>query len=270
VVVTLDTDESLAGDTTGGVSAVSGYACVSWNETGPEAAYRLDVQQDVNLHARLDCEADLDLFLLTDCDSDSCGAWDNNEFVVTLTARAEPYYLVVDGYLGDEGPFSLDLRAYALGPPPEICASAAAVGCGEAPVEQNGNLFELPNRLLADVCATYLEWGGEQWFAVSLSDSAELSAAISEHFFDAALWLFDGCEPGSACVAFADEAGAQGTETLEYRNLTGAAHTYYLAVDAFREIESASAGAYLLTVTCEGQLVASERSTLGGVKAMFR
>lgn len=269
-VVTLDTDETLSGDTTGGTSQVGGYACVAWQETGPEAVFLLDVQQDVNLHVRLEAQVDLDLFLLTDCDSDSCAAWDNGEFMVTLPARAEPYVLVVDGYLGDEGPFNVVLRAYAWGPPPEVCATAAQVVCGTSPVAMNGNLFELPNRLLADVCATYLERGGEQWYAVTLSDSATVTAVITDHFFDAAFWFYDGCAPGSECVAFVDAAPTEGIEELSYRNLSGVEHTYYLAVDAFHEIQSAGEGGYRLTFTCEGQIVPNERSSLGNIKAMFR
>ena len=270
LTVTLDTDEILTGDTTGGTSAVSGYDCVGWQETGPEAVWLLDVQQDMNLHVRLEAEVDLDLFLLTDCDSDACAAWHTGEFVVNLPSRPEPYVLVVDGYLGAEGPFSVTLNAFASGPPPEVCGEAEPVACDETPVEIVGNLFERPNRLLADVCATYLEWGGEQWYTFSLSDSAEVSADISNHFFDVALWLFDGCEPGSRCVAFADENGVEGAETLTYRNLTGAAHTYVLAVDAFREIVSESGGAFLLTTTCEGQSVPAETRSFGDIKAMFR
>jgi len=269
-VVTLDTDETLSGDTTGEVSQVAGYACAEWQETGPEAVFLLDGHQDVNLHVRLDAGVDLDLFLLTDCDSDSCAAWDASEFVVTVPARAEPYYLVVDGYLGAEGPFTVDLRAYAWGPPPEACAEAVPVVCRTTPAPVYGNLFERPNRLLADACATYLERGGEEWYAVTLSDSAVVTAEITEHFFDAAFWLFDGCDPGSECVAFVDAAPTEGVEELSHRNLSGAEHTYYLAVDAFHEIGSSGAGAYLLTFTCEGQIVAAESATLGGVKAMFR
>jgi len=268
--VPLATADTLSGDTTGGVSQVAGYACVGWQETGPEAVFLLDVQQDVNLHVRLAAEVDLDLFLLTDCDCDSCAAWHSTEFVVNLPSRAEPYVLVVDGYLGAAGPFTVELYGYAAGPPPEVCASAADVACGAEPVFLEDNLFAQPNQLLADACATYLEWGGEQWYAISLSDSAEVTAGISDHFFDAAIWLFDDCEPGSACVAFADETGVEGTEELSHRNLTGADHTYYLAVDAFHEVESESAGAYKLTLTCEGQIVANETTSFGDIKAMFR
>ncbi|MBU0740930.1 hypothetical protein KKG45_10535 [bacterium] len=270
LVVTLATDETQSGDTTGGASAVAGYACVAWQETGPEAVYLLDVQQDVNLHVRLDAEVDLDLFLLTDCDSDSCAAWHSSEFVVNLPSRAEPYVLIVDGYLGAEGPFAVDLHGYASGPPPGVCGDAVAVVCGEEPVGLDGNLFAQPNQLLADACATYLERGGEQWYAVSLSDSAEVTAGISEHFFDAAIWLFDGCEPGSQCVAFADGAGVEGAEELIHRNLTGAGQTYYLAVDAFHEVQSEGAGAYLLTFSCTDQIVPAETSSFGDLKAMFR
>ena len=262
--------DTLSGDTTAAPSLVDGYDCVAWQETGPEAVYLLDVVQDLNLHVRLDTDVDLDLFLLTDCDSDSCAAWHASEFLVSLPARDDPYVLVVDGYMGAEGPFDLQLMGYGAGPGDDVCASATPVGCSESPLDYPGNLYELPNRLLSDDCASFLEWGGEQWFAVTLTDSASVTAAISEHLFDAALWLYDDCGDDAECVAFADEDSAEETETISFRNLSGVTHTYYLAVDAFREIESLSSGSFVLTFTCTGQFVANERKSLGDMKAMFR
>jgi hypothetical protein len=176
----------------------------------------------------------------------------------------------VDGYLGAEGPFELLMTGYGAGPDEDVCIDATPVGCNTTPLAYPGNLYELPNRLLGDDCATFLEWGGEQWFAVTLTDSATVTAVISDHFFDAALWFYDGCGDEAACVGFADAGSTEESETITFRNLGGATHTYYLAVDAFREIESPSAGGFLLTFTCTGQFVANERKSLGDMKAMFR
>ncbi len=270
LVVTPDLSEALSGDTTGGVSQADGYACVGWQETGPEAIWLLDVQEDTALHAAVDADVDLDIFLLTACDSDSCAAWHASEFLTVLPARAEPYVLVVDGYLGAEGPFELSLTGYGAGPGAEVCATAELVTCDTPPTTTGGNLFERPNRLLGDACATYLQFGGEQWFAVSLSDSAVLDVDTSEHYFDAALWLYDACDAEAVCVAFADAASAEGAESLTYQNLTGARRTYYLAVDAFRAVESEAGGAFTLQFGCTGQLVANQRKSLSDIKAMFR
>ncbi|MBK9303595.1 MAG: hypothetical protein IPM94_06850 [bacterium] len=225
-------DTVVTGDTAGGVSAVDGYSCVGWNESGPESVLLLDVPAAATVHLILEADADLDLFLLSGCDSDLCVAHHTREFVVELAGRPEPWVVVVDGYLGASGPWSLTVRAFAAGVPPEVCATATPLPCRTVADEAEGSLYGLPNQLFADDCAEYLEAGGEQWYAVSLADSALATLTLGDQSFDAALWLFDGCGEAAACVAFADDAVSGSQEVLSYRNLTGVRRTYYLAVDA--------------------------------------
>ena len=270
LVVTPDLADVLTGDTTGGTSLVDGYACVGWQETGPEAVWLLDVTEDTFLHVVLDSEADLDLFLLTDCDSDSCAAWHASEFQVPLTARAEPYVLVVDGYMGEEGPFDLGLKGYSPGPSADVCGSARNSPCDETARSHEGNLYGLPNLLLSDDCSAFLQFGGEEWYRVTLEDTVTLTAEIESPYLDASMWLYDGCDSDAACLVFVDEESAGVNETLVYQNETGAAQTVYLAVDAFRAPEGEETASYALTLTCTGQIVANERRSLSDIKAMYR
>jgi len=260
----------VTGDTAGGASAVDGYGCVGWNESGPESVLLLDVPAAATVHLILEADADLDLFLLSGCDSDLCVAHHTREFVVELAGRPEPWVVVVDGYLGASGPWSLTVRAFAAGVPPEVCATATPLPCRMTAEDAEGSLYGLPNQLFADDCAEYLEAGGEQWYAVSLADSALATLTLGDQSFDAALWLFDGCGEAAACVAFADDAVSGSQEVLSYRNLTGVRRTYYLAVDAAQPPPGEFDGYYLLRSVCTGGIVANEPAAWGAIKSFYR
>jgi len=263
-------DTVVTGDTAGGVSAVDGYGCVGWVESGPETVLLLDVPDAATVHLILEAEADLDLFLLSGCDSDLCVAHHTREFVVELAGRPEPWVVVIDGYQGAAGPWSLTVRAFAAGVPPEVCATATSLLCRTATTDAEGSLYGLPNQLFADDCAEYLEAGGERWYAVSLADSALATLTLNDQIFDAALWLFDGCEPTAACVAFADDGISGAQEVLTYRNLTGTRRTYYLAVDAAQPPPGEFDGDYFLQSVCTGGIVPNETTAWGAIKSFYR
>jgi hypothetical protein len=263
-------DTVITGDTTGGISAVDGYGCVGWVESGPESVLLLDVPASTTLHLILESTVDLDLFLLSGCDSDLCVAHHTREFVVAVDGRPEPWVVVIDGYLGAAGPWSLTVRAFAAGVPPGVCATAVPLLCRTTSSDAEGSLYGLPNQLFADACAEYLEAGGEQWYAVSLADSARATLTLSEQSFDAALWLFDGCEATADCVAFADHGVSGSQEVLVYRNLTGARRTYYLAVDAAQPPSGEFNGYYFLESVCTGGIVPNETTAWGTIKSFYR
>jgi hypothetical protein len=108
--------QSVDGHTSGFTHNTTYYSCSSWEESGPEAvyAYTLAPGYTYAVTATLsNLTADLDVFLLTStgCDSAQCvdtGSYGNS------SASASPlypgtYYVAVDGYLGAESPFTLDL-----------------------------------------------------------------------------------------------------------------------------------------------------------------
>ena len=278
VAVTVDIGDSLTldGDTTGLPAGADAYGCVGWDESGPEAVFALSPTVPLLLHVRLvSAPADLDLFLLSACSADSCVAWENSEFVVSLTPRAEPWYLVVDGYRGDAGPFRLEMAAYAAGPTGAACDSATVVECDAGPVTEEGNLLDRPNRLVWNACAGYAAEGGEQWFTATVLDSAELTITLSGQSFDGVLWLFDGCGADAVCLDHADAALAGGQERIVWRNLTGRRRQCWIGVDAARPLLSSEGdtqidGQFQLVIGCEGGVVATETTGWGALKRRFR
>ena len=87
------------------------YPCVDWDASGPEAVYRYvaDSPEEVTITLSGLTE-DLDLYVLAeDCRPGQCIAFGDN--AVTFSAEAGvPYYVVVDGFHGAEGAFTLNVH----------------------------------------------------------------------------------------------------------------------------------------------------------------
>ena len=95
-----------SGDTFSKANNVSSYGCRPyWNESGPEAVYRLELEASQPVTATLlSASADLDLFFLRFSNPSSCLAAGD----AFLSQRAGPgiYFLAVDGYQGAAGSFT--------------------------------------------------------------------------------------------------------------------------------------------------------------------
>ncbi|MEE2829254.1 MAG: hypothetical protein VX498_08700 [Myxococcota bacterium] len=108
---------TIAADTSasGSTNNIDGYACNTWDATGPEMAYSFAYPEGGIVSATLtDIETgqDLDLYVLEDlgsgCQSDSCVEYGDTE-VSFDAAAGQTYYLVVDGFYGAAGSFVLDV-----------------------------------------------------------------------------------------------------------------------------------------------------------------
>jgi cysteine-rich repeat protein len=99
----------------GATDVVDNYSCVSWSETGPEYTYSYVAPQTGEVTVALsdlDTGVDLDIFVLSSdggvCDSANCLAY--GSLSATFDAvEGETYYLVVDGYLDDEGSYTINV-----------------------------------------------------------------------------------------------------------------------------------------------------------------
>ena len=99
------------GDTSLGKNNVNIYDCVPrWDESGPEIYHTITTKEPGDLTATLIGPADLDIFILNSCKSGACVAYDTDyqSNVATYTnAPAGTYYIVVDGYGGTVGSYTL-------------------------------------------------------------------------------------------------------------------------------------------------------------------
>ena len=101
---------SYSGDTTVGTSNTSSYQCFpGWDESGPEVFHSITTTDTGDLTATLsNLSADLEVFILDACNPNSCVAYGD---MSATYADAPPgiYYIVVDGFAGASGTYTLDV-----------------------------------------------------------------------------------------------------------------------------------------------------------------
>ena len=117
---------------TGSTNAIDTYACVGWDESGPEYVYEYVATVDGQATVHIEELADeliemvfgpmdnLDVFILDPsggCGANSCVAYHDDTVSWTVTAGST-WYVVVDGYQGDTSPFDLTVTEVGNGPPP--------------------------------------------------------------------------------------------------------------------------------------------------------
>jgi len=258
------------GDTTSMPTLIPSYSCQAWDESGPETIYEITTTEPLLLHAILSSpDIDLDIFLLSDCDTDACVAAHTVEFMAEIPAGT--WYLVVDGFMGDAGAYELTLSGLHTGLPQAACDSATPlVATGE--IITTGNIFDQPNYVTMGTCGSFIEWGGEQWYQVTIPARTEVTFLLSELFFDGAIWIFDDCSDEPACLGYADGEGTEQPESITYSNLSDESESSLLGIDSFREVSSDNGdtsfdGAFQLTLT---SVVPAERTSTSGLKSMFR
>lgn len=136
---------SYTGDTTGSPSNVDAYNCVGWYEGGPEDVYVLTTSSTGDIVATLsNMTADLDVFILSSCNESQCKAFDNTEATYP-DASPGTYYIVVDGYHGAAGSYTLDVAANTGGGRVylPIVVTSPSVGCSPSIFESQ--LIDLIN-----------------------------------------------------------------------------------------------------------------------------
>ena len=93
-------------------SEIDLYSCSSWTETGPEIAWSFTATESGPVTASLtsiESGQDLDMFVLEgSCDANNCLASGNTEATFEAVAGTT-YQLVVDGYYGAAGSFTLSV-----------------------------------------------------------------------------------------------------------------------------------------------------------------
>lgn len=254
---------SYAGDNTGAPNNVTTYGCSAWNEAGGEIVHRLSLASPTRFRATiLDATCDLDLIVLNACDEGAahCLAVVDNGFVTDRPVSGE-FFLVVDGFAGAACPFTLAVEEI---PPASVCDAAEPLFCADQPLA--GDTCDGENAVVTAGCLAYAENGREEIYTVTLRPGGEFTASVTFPAQDAALWVLDACAEPWNCLAGADDTYAGGTETITYRNTTGATQAVYLVVDSWGE----SCGAFAGTLSCSPGEVAAGGPSWGGVKARYR
>jgi hypothetical protein len=99
------------------------YSCVGWYESGPEHVYTLQPTAGGPVEISLsNLSADLDVFVLDgasgSCEPNNCIAYGNS--VASFDAEAgHPYYVVVDGYYGAEGDYTISVSCDSASATPD-------------------------------------------------------------------------------------------------------------------------------------------------------
>jgi hypothetical protein len=265
-----NSSQVFVGDTTSESALIPSYSCQPWNESGPEVIYEVTTTEPLLLHAILSSPGiDLDIFLLSDCDTDACVAAHTAEFMAEIPAGT--WYLIVDGFMGAAGAYDLTLNGLHSGLPQTACDSATPlVATGD--VLAPGNILDQPNLVTMGSCGSFLEWGGEQWYQITVPAMTEATILLSGLSFDGAIWIFDDCGEQPACLGYADGGGLEQPEEIIYANTSSEPESIMLGIDSFREVSTANGnssfdGAFMLTIT---SAVPAERTSTSGLKSMFR
>ncbi|RMG66981.1 MAG: hypothetical protein D6722_14005, partial [Bacteroidetes bacterium] len=103
-----------SGTTSGASSGASAYSCSNWNENGPEVVHTVTLAFPAEITATLsNLSVDLDVFILDACSAQSCVAYGDTSATLT-NAQPGTYYIVVDGYNGASGDYTLTISCQCL------------------------------------------------------------------------------------------------------------------------------------------------------------
>jgi len=100
---------SVSGTTIGGVNHFNAYSCFAGDQSGPDNLYAISPDADGMLTASLGgLTADLDAFILSAPSPAACLAYGDTAASVLATANSV-YYIVVDGFAGASGNYTLSV-----------------------------------------------------------------------------------------------------------------------------------------------------------------
>jgi hypothetical protein len=122
--------EVVEGTTSGGANVWAAYACETWSETGPERIYALNLDSADTIALALTTQgADLDVFVLgPSCEPSQCLGSGDTDALAAVSAGTT--FLVVDGFQGGSGAFSLSVQCASQCDAQQICQD---VECGLFP-----------------------------------------------------------------------------------------------------------------------------------------
>ena len=223
---------SYQGNTTGAPSNVTYYNCARpWEESGPEEVYILTTETTGDIVATLDdISANFDVFILSSCDAMSCLAYGNNAAKLR-SAPPGTYYIVVDGYKGASGSYTLSVRCgKGLD-----CNVAVSASCGGS---YQGDTTGAPSNVTYYNCSTWDESGPEEVYVLTTEAAGEIAATLSgmDTGVDLDVFMLSSCDENTT-LTYNDRSAS-------YSHASPG--TYYIVVDGYQR----DSGSYALDISC--------------------
>lgn len=258
-----------------GVNNVAAYACQPYDESGPELVFALNVGATSNVDIIMDTDGtDLDLFLLASCDENDCigsSASIDHEEIHMVCLDAGTYYVVVDGYAGNVGNFSLSIGCTTCGGggnDNETCDTALPLDCGNvALTTDTSGSTDNYNPGAGNSCTGFSASGGDLVWSLCIPDGGSANFVFGEVDYDASVYMVTDCTnlvgtclDGDDCFPFPCN------DLISYTNTSGNNINAYLIIDGFGG--ETGHGSLTGSLDCCGA-VAVEPATFGQVKARF-
>lgn len=129
--VALTCNQPYNGNTTSGANNFANYACYDFDHSGKEIIHTITTTSTGNITAALSNlnGVDLDVLILTDCNMASSCIAGNDVSTTASNQAAGTYYIVVEGYQGAEGSYTLTVTANCTNncnTPPPVSGTIAA------------------------------------------------------------------------------------------------------------------------------------------------
>jgi hypothetical protein len=227
--------------------------------------------------ATIDGNFDTVLYMATDCEDiwNSCcsgdDVWGSGEVVTCCSHTGGILYILVDGWDGQAGDFTLDIEIGACEsqdcnfPPHDTCEEAV-VFCGDVNIFCRDNTTGAANDYTPSYggCTGYSANGPDVVYTINLWPMGSVYCSIDAQF-DASLYMVTDCtDIDGTCVVGSDSA--YGFEEISYQSVDGG--VYYIIADGY---STSSYGEFVLTVNVAGSgPSAVEATTWTGVKAMYK
>jgi len=249
------------------------YSCIPvWDESGPEYAYHFYAYGPGQATVELSSTADLDVFVLDGtCDSSQCIAYGSTTATFSLVS-GHSYYIVVDGYSGASGDFSIwtwcdyptstpTRTPSPTAPPPTRtptptatptatrtntptptpsggqCAVGSFLSCGDTHSWGTNKSGATYNVDYYSCIPAWDESGPEYAYYFEPTYNAQVTVTLSNMSTDLDVFVLNGSCYSSQCIAYGDTSA-----TFSARG----GYPYYIVVDG----SYFGGGAYDISLSC--------------------
>lgn len=258
--IELECNTTVHGNTAGRKNKASYYACEDYDDKGhnwgPEMTYYFDVEEKTDIRIELypESKADLNLYLLGSCDQDQCLSFSKTHGkgkseIIEYRLWPGRYYVVVEGYRGDAGPFNLKLGGCN-------CYSNEAIYCGDPVYGTTENGTHIVNAL-KDACFSLSSApvdlsGPERIYSFQAMESREYVFSLSELEKDVNLYLIDNCRDINSCRGFSTKGWLEDEHVTIYLE---AYEEILILIDSRSELLKSS---FRLDVRCTDEIPEEE------------